>query len=60
MVPAMVHYGHTDQVYLARQRVLKAAFENNPDRFVRAVSNPPTVPDTVWINKPRCRSQDLR
>ena len=57
MVPAMVHYGHTNQVQQARQWVLKKAFENHPERFVRGVPSPPIVPDAVWINKPN--TQDV-
>ena len=55
MVPAMVHYGHTDQIQQARQRVLEGAFATHPERFVRGVPTPPTVPDAVWINKPKKR-----
>jgi len=57
MLPAMVHYGHTDQIQQARQRVLEGAFAAHPERFVRGVSTPPMVPDAVWINKPK--NQDV-
>lgn len=58
MVPAMVHYGHTDQIQQARQQVLENAFATHPERFVRGVPTPPTVPDAVWINKPK--NQDVK
>ena len=57
MLPAMVHYGHTDQIQQARQRVLEGAFAAHPERFVRGVCTPPMVPDAVWINKPK--NQDV-
>jgi putative transposase len=52
LTPEVVHYGRTDEVLAARQRVLTAAWEVHPERFVRkppAVATPAT---TVWINPP--------
>lgn len=35
-----------------RKKVLTAAFEAHPERFVRGVPSPPAVPTVVWINPP--------
>jgi putative transposase len=52
MTPAMVHHGLADAVYAHRQRVLQAAYEAHPERFVRGVPIPPQLPKEVWINQP--------
>jgi len=52
MTPEMVHYGLTDEVAEHRGKVLTAAFEAHPERFVRGVPSPPAVPTAAWINPP--------
>jgi putative transposase len=52
MTPATVHYGRADQVHAERQRVLDAAYQATPERFVRRAPTPPAVPTAAWINKP--------
>lgn len=52
MTPATVHYGRADQVHAERARVLDAAYQANPERFVRRAPTPPPVPTAAWINKP--------
>jgi putative transposase len=52
MTPAAVHYGQAQQLNTARARVLEAAFERNPERFVRKLPVPPELPTAAWINKP--------
>jgi hypothetical protein len=47
-----VHYGQAQQLHAARARVLGAAFERNPERFVRKLPVPPELPTAAWINKP--------
>ena len=56
MTPAMVHHGLADAVYAHRQRVLQAAYEAHPERFVRGVPTPPKPPKEVWINRPQSDS----
>jgi putative transposase len=56
MTPAMVHHGVADAVYAHRQRVLQAAYEAHPERFVRGVPTPPKPPKEVWINRPQSDS----
>jgi putative transposase len=52
MTPASVHYGRATQVNADRQRVLDAAYQATPDRFVRRAPTAPPVPTAAWINKP--------
>jgi putative transposase len=49
----MVHYGHAAEVLDNRQRVLTAAFQQHPERFVRKPPRPAPLPDAVWINPPQ-------
>ena len=52
LTPAMVHYGHTEQVLAARQETLLGAYHAHPERFVRRPPQPPVVPRQAWINPP--------
>jgi putative transposase len=52
MTPATIHYGRAHDVHAGRQRVLDAAYEANPERFVRRAPTPPAAPTAAWINKP--------
>ncbi len=53
MTPAMVHYGRAAEVREQRTRVLAAAYAANPQRFVRGLPEPPTLPTAAWINPPK-------
>jgi transposase InsO family protein len=52
LTPADVHYGRAAQLITGRQRVLDAAFQTHPERFVRKPPVHPLLPAAVWINKP--------
>jgi putative transposase len=52
LTPAMVHFGEAHSVLERRQRVLDAAYQAPPDRFVRRPPRPLPLPSEVWINKP--------
>lgn len=52
LTPEVLHYGRADDVISQRQVVLTAAFQRNPERFVRAHPKPPAKPTAVWINPP--------
>ena len=52
MTPAAVHHGHAQALHAERQQVLAAAYVAKPERFVRGVPQPPTLPTGAWINKP--------
>jgi len=52
LTPATVHYGHAQAVLERRQKTLEAAYALHPERFVRGVPRPPSLPTAVWINEP--------
>jgi putative transposase len=52
MTPAAFHYGQATDLHAARARVLDAAYERYPERFVRKPPVPPELPTAAWINKP--------
>jgi len=52
LTPEMVHYGRAQQVLLARETVLRAAYDAHPERFVRKVPLPLPLPAAAWINPP--------
>ena len=58
LTPFDVHYGLAAKRIEERTLVLRKAYEANPDRFVRGMPKPPSVPKEVWINKPRTRGKD--
>jgi putative transposase len=52
LTPAMLHYGQAEGVVQQRQQVLQAAYQAHPERFVRGLPHPPSLPTAVWINPP--------
>ena len=36
-----------------RGDILQSVYERHPERFVRKPPEPPKLPGTVWINKPK-------
>jgi putative transposase len=52
LTPEMLHHGVADKVRAARAAVLQAAYAAHPERFVRKIPVPPTLPEAAWINKP--------
>jgi putative transposase len=52
MTPAAVHHGQAPALHIARSRVLDAAYQQHPERFVRKPPAPPELPTAAWINKP--------
>jgi putative transposase len=55
MTPTAVHHGRAQHLHAARARVLQAAYERNPERFVRKPPVPPELPTAAWINKPETK-----
>jgi putative transposase len=51
--PYEVHCGLAEKRREQRSEVLKQAFERNPQRFVRGVPKPASLPAAAWINKPK-------
>jgi len=53
LTPETVHYGLAQAVQSARREILRNAYELHPERFVKRIPVPPSVPEAVWINKPK-------
>ncbi len=51
--PADVHFGRADQMIEKRTRTLHKAAEDHPERFVRGIPKPKSLPEAVWINPPQ-------
>jgi putative transposase len=52
LTPADVHFQRAQVVLQKRQRVLQAAYQKTPQRFVMGSPVPPQLPPAVWINPP--------
>ena len=52
LTPADVHFGRAHEVLDQRRQVLYAAYQKNPERFVKGMSIPAQLPLAVWINPP--------
>ena len=48
-----VHHGNAAAVRAGRARVLDAAYQAHPERFVSKPPAPPKLPGTSWINPPQ-------
>jgi putative transposase len=57
MTPHVVHYGLAEKTYRARERVLLAAFQAHPERFVHKRPAPLALPKEAWINPPKPRNE---
>ncbi len=53
VTPEQLHYGMAQQIYDERANVLLDAFDKNPMRFKGKLPSPPSLPEAVWINKPK-------
>jgi putative transposase len=60
LTPEIVHYGLAKDVVESRKKVLEAAFEAHPERFVRGVPMPPALPQAAWINPHQKASVDRK
>jgi putative transposase len=58
LTPEMVHYGKAETVTSQRRIVLASAFDAHPERFVRGLPEPPSLPEAAWINKPKVESKE--
>ena len=52
LTPHDVHYGQADRVLEKRQRTLRLAWSQHPERFVHGTPKPQPLPQEVWINPP--------
>ena len=58
MTPEAVHYGRAEALQAERQRILAAAYQAHPERFVGRPPVPPALPAAVWINPPKEHSAE--
>lgn len=59
MTPAVMHGGHAQQCYVARQNVLDVAYLLNPARFTQRHPAPPTLPIAAGINWPKPQPDEI-
>jgi putative transposase len=52
LTPADVHFGRATAKLEQRERVLRAAYDRHPERFVRGLPQVLRPPAAVWINPP--------
>jgi putative transposase len=52
LTPESVHYGEAEEILRKRKEVLRQACSLHPERFVRGIPKPPSLPTEVWINPP--------
>lgn len=52
LTPEDVFLGRSEAILARRQRVLDAAYQAHPERFVRGRPTVPALPLEVWINRP--------
>ena len=55
MTPTAIHFGQAPELHTARARVLDAAYQRFPERFVGKPPVPPALPTAAWINKPESK-----
>ncbi|MDA0739078.1 MAG: IS3 family transposase [Nitrospirae bacterium] len=56
LTPEAVHYGLAEEMQKARGEILRTAYEGHPERFVNKLPVPLSLPEAVWINKPKLGS----
>lgn len=53
VTPADLHTGKAHKIRRQRSFTLLKAYMKHPERFVKGVPHPPTIPKSAWINKPK-------
>lgn len=53
LTPEVVHHGEAGEVLKLRKKVLHAAYEAHPERFVHKEPLPQPLPQAAWINPPK-------
>ena len=59
LTPETVHYGRAQAVIEDRQRALRAAWEQHPERFVAGEPVHTPLHKAVWINKPHKETAEM-
>ena len=52
LTPHDVHYGRACQILDKRERTLRLAWSQHPERFVNGTPKPQPLPQEVWLNPP--------
>jgi len=60
LTPEVVHYGEAGEVLKLRKKVLYAAYEVHPERFVHKQPLPQPLPKAAWINPPKEATNDRK
>lgn len=60
LTPSSLHDGRATEILDARKVMLKAAWQQHPERFVNGIPLPGDLPKAVWINPPHRVSEDKR
>jgi len=58
MTAADVHTGNSENIRQQRQEVLREAYQQHPERFVKGHPQTQPLPEAVWINKPEQEKPD--
>jgi putative transposase len=53
VTPESLHTGQAQHIREERSKVLRTAYDNHPERFVKGIPVPPVIPTAAWINKPK-------
>jgi putative transposase len=59
LTPHDVHHGLAEMRHAHRAVVLQSAYAAHPERFVKQLPMPPTLPTAAWINKPADKPDNL-
>jgi putative transposase len=59
LTPSSLHHGRAASILGDRHRVLEAAYDRHPERFLRGRPKPKAIPKAVWINPPTNQSDDV-
>lgn len=59
LTPASLHDGQADEIIAGRKTTLQGAWKSNPERFVRGIPQPESIPKAVWINAPK-REREMK
>jgi putative transposase len=57
LTPHSLHTGQASDVIEKRKQVLESAYQKNPHRFVRGKPKVAPIPEAVWINPPKKKSE---
>ena len=52
LTPEDVHHGRAQRILDQRERTLRRAWTQHPERFVHGAPKPQPLPNEVWINPP--------